>query len=77
MRRSLPVRGQWKYIEPGKGAKIDSATNMELGNDPRPQLYNLANDLDEQHNVATQHLAKVEQLGNLLKKIREQGRTRF
>jgi len=70
------IRGQWKYIEPGKGPKINKNTNTELGLDQQPQLYNLKNDLGEKHNVASEHPEVVEELAALLKKIRDDGRTR-
>jgi len=70
------IQGDWKYIEPGKGAKIEKNTNIELGNDPHPQLYNLADDIGEKQNVASRYPEKVVQLAGLLKRIREQGRSR-
>ncbi len=41
----------WKYIPGGKGQKRN-ATGNELGNDPAPQLFDLAKDLGEQDNQA-------------------------
>ena len=70
------IRGQWKYIEPGKGPKINKNTNTELGLDRHPQLYNLQNDLGEKHNVASEHPEIVKELAGLLKKIRNDGRSR-
>jgi arylsulfatase A-like enzyme len=70
------IKGQWKYIEPSKGQKFNKGTNTELGNDPLPQLYNLAEDLGEKQNVAPQHPEKVQELADQLKKIRDQGRSR-
>jgi arylsulfatase A-like enzyme len=70
------IKGQWKYIEPGKGPKINKNTNTELGLDRQPQLYNLKNDLGEKHNVASEHPEVVRELAGLLKKIRDDGRTR-
>ena len=42
-----------------------------------PQLYNLIKDIGEKNNLAGQNPAKVEEMAALLKRIREQGRTRF
>ena len=70
------IKGQWKYIEPGKGPKVNKNTNTELGLDRQPQLYNLKNDLGEKHNVASEHPEIVRELAGLLKKIRDDGRTR-
>ena len=70
------IKGNWKYIEPGKGPKINKNTNTELGIDPQPQLYNLKDDLNEKHNVASKHPEVVKELAGLLKKIKVDGRTR-
>ena len=70
------IQGEWKYIEPNKGARIERNTNIELSNDLQPQLYNLAEDIGEKRNLAARHPKKVEEMADLLKKIREQGRTR-
>ena len=71
---ALSVRqGQWKYIAPGKGPKIQTNTNTELGNDSEPQLYDLATDEGERNNLAAANPAKVRELAALLEEIR--GRT--
>jgi arylsulfatase A-like enzyme len=70
------IRGDWKYIEPGRGPKVNANTNTELGNDPQPQLYNLKDDLGEKHNVAAERPDLVEEMAGLLRKIREAGRSR-
>jgi arylsulfatase A-like enzyme len=71
------LKGDWKFIEPGPGVKLQVNTNTETGNDPLPQLYNLKNDLGEKTNIASQNPAVVKELTELIKKIREDGRTRF
>ena len=70
------IRGDWKYIEPNKGAKIEKNTNIELGNDLEPQLYNLAADIGEKRNLAAQYPERAAEMADLLRKIREQGRSR-
>ena len=70
------IKGHWKYIEPSKKPKINRKVNIELGNDPAPQLYNLKEDLGEKNNVAVEHPEIVKELAALLKKIRNDGRTR-
>lgn len=70
------IKGNFKYIEPGTGPKINKNTNTELGVDPQPQLYNLKNDLGEKHNIASEHPEIVKELAVLLKKIRSDGHTR-
>jgi arylsulfatase A-like enzyme len=70
------IKGGWKYIEPGRGPRINRNVNIELGNDPEPQLYNLKSDIGEKHNLAAEHPKLVRELAALLKKIRDDGRTR-
>ena len=70
------IKGDWKYIEPGKGPRLNRNVNIELGNDPKPQLYNLKTDIGERHNVASEHPETVRELAALLKKIRDDGHTR-
>jgi arylsulfatase A-like enzyme len=70
------IRGHWKYIEPGKGPRVNKNTNTELGIDPQPQLYNLKDDLSEKHNLAAEHPDKVQELAALLEKIKQDRRTR-
>lgn len=68
------IEGDWKLIAPGDGPKMNTNTNTELGNDPQPQLYNLASDLGEKTNLAAQHPDRVRELTALLDKIRAGGR---
>lgn len=68
---SLSVRqGQWKYIAPSQGPRIQQNTKTELGNDPEPQLYDLAADEGERNNLATTHPEKVRELAAVLDGIR-------
>jgi arylsulfatase A-like enzyme len=62
--------GRWKYIEPSQGAARSNETNTELGNNPKPQLYNLTSDVGEKQNVADQHPDRVRQMQQLLDRIR-------
>ncbi len=70
------IKGDWKYIEPGPGPKITANTNTETGNDPMPQLYNLKNDIGEKNNLAEQYPDLVNELRELLNKIKESEGTR-
>jgi arylsulfatase A-like enzyme len=65
------IKGDWKYIEPSKGAKMSVQTNTELGNDPQPQLYNLAKDIGEKQNLADTHPEKLKELQAFLKEVKE------
>jgi len=67
------IKGDWKYIEPGKGPRLNRNVNIELGNDPKPQLYNLKSDIGERYNVAADHPQIVRELAALLEKIRNDG----
>ncbi len=69
-------QGDWKYIEPGKGAKKFAATNTESGADPQGQLFNLKDDIGETKNIAAENTAKAQEMAALLKKLREDGRSR-
>jgi arylsulfatase A-like enzyme len=70
------VRGRWKYIEPGKGPRMNQQTNTELGNDPAPQLYDLSTDLGERRNVAAEHPEVTREMAARLRKIENDGRSR-
>jgi arylsulfatase A-like enzyme len=63
--------GNWKYIEPSKGPKINKDTNTELGNMLEPQLYNLKDDPGETKNLAFIHPEKVNEMKSMLEKIKQ------
>lgn len=63
------ISGNWKYIKPGKGPAVNTNTNIELGNSPDPQLYNLETDIREQQNLASEYPEKVKQLQLKLENI--------
>ena len=65
------IQGDWKYIAPSKGAKMSVETNTELGNDTKPQLYHLKTDLGEKNNLAETNPAKLKELEELLKSVKE------
>jgi arylsulfatase A-like enzyme len=67
------VEGDWKLIEPGKGPKMNRNTNTELGNDPAPQLYNLAADPGEKNNVAAEYPDRVKAMTATLERIKSGG----
>jgi arylsulfatase A-like enzyme len=73
--RSL-VDGDWKLIQPSHRPKINKNTNTELGNDPQPQLYNLATDPGEKNNVAAQYPDRVRNMTAQLDKLRADRRSR-
>jgi arylsulfatase A-like enzyme len=69
----LAIRqGNWKLIEPSNRPKRNDKTNINLGNDSSPQLYNLdpsPRELQYQ-NVASDRPTKVAELMKLLEQIR-------
>lgn len=68
--------GRWKYIEPGKGPRMSTNTNTELGNDPAGQLYDLARDPGETTNLAARQPARANEMKQRLQQIRQAGRSR-
>jgi arylsulfatase A-like enzyme len=64
------VVGEWKYIEPSKFTAMNKDTNTELGNNPKPQLYNLKSDPGEKTNLSDRYPEKVLDLKNKLEKIK-------
>jgi arylsulfatase A-like enzyme len=64
------VVGDWKYIEPSKGAKMNKDTNTELGNLNAEQLYNLKTDPGEKTNVADSNPKKVAELKSKLNTVK-------
>jgi arylsulfatase A-like enzyme len=70
------IEGDWKLIEPSNRPKMNKDTNTELGNDPQPQLYNLASDPGEKRDVAAQYPDRVAAMTKMLEKIRSEARSR-
>ncbi|HTE26311.1 sulfatase family protein [Flavitalea sp.] len=66
------IRGNWKYIEPSPGPALSKEVNIETGNNPAPQLYDLGNDIGEKNNLSTSKPALVKELSTLLQNIRDQ-----
>jgi arylsulfatase A-like enzyme len=64
--RNIALRQKnWKYIEPIK---------QNAGGQPKPQLYDLGDDLAERHNLASERPEKVKELSGILGGIRKSGR---
>ncbi len=64
------VKGDWKYISPSKGPSLNRLTQIETGNSPHPQLYNLKTDPSETTNLAEKNPAKVKELSSLLESVK-------
>ncbi len=70
------IHGNWKYIEPSNGPKMNILTNTELGNLAKPQLYDLKTDIGERNNLASQYPEEVKKMALMLNQIREKSKTR-
>ena len=64
------IQGKWKYIEPSKMPNAVSWVEMDLGNSPEAQLYDLSSDPSEKQNVATQYPEVVKCLSVLLNEVK-------
>lgn len=64
------IKDNWKYIPANNGPAVNTLTNIELGNAQQPQLYDLNNDPSEKYNLAASHPEKVNEMANLLQKIK-------
>ncbi len=65
------VKDGWKYITPSNGPALMKAVNIESGYSKEDQLYDLKNDPQELHNLASKYPEKLLELKNLLKKTEE------
>jgi arylsulfatase A-like enzyme len=70
------IEGDWKLIEASDKPPINSNTHTELGNNPQPQLYNLATDPGEATNLAGKYPDRVRTMLTELHRIRSAGRSR-
>lgn len=70
------IKNGWKYIEPSDRSPYNANTDIELGNAPEPQLYNLREDVSEQNNLALDQPEKMQELVDLLENIRSQPMSR-
>jgi len=60
--RTAFKKGPWVLIPPYKGQAVNKNVNIELGNSPSYQLYNLEADPGQQDNLAETHPDKVKEL---------------
>jgi len=63
-------QGDWVMIPPFDGPAIAKNVNIELGNADEYQLYNLKDDLGEQHNLAESNKEKLEEMVSAFEEIR-------
>ncbi len=72
--RSIRI-GDWKYIDP---TPPEGFPKQRMGqfNNVKPELYNLADDPSEEHNLYEQNPEKVKELMELMKELTEAGYSR-
>lgn len=63
----------WKYIEPNNRSPYNKLTNIELGNHPSDQLYDMCSDKGEYENLAEQNSLIVRFLKQLLEEEKSKG----
>ncbi len=64
---------QWKYIEPNQGRAYSSLTNIEYGNNPKDQLYNMQIDRGEYDNIADENPAMLRFMKSILEEEKAKG----
>ncbi len=68
--KTLLREGRWVFIPPYPGGKLFGDKNVESGNAPTPQLYDLSADVGQRKNLASLHPERVEAMSQLLTEIR-------
>jgi len=68
--RTALRKGNWVLIPPYDGPALNKNVNIELGNDPEFQLYNIDTDLAQQNNLASDMPDKLEEMKTLFASIR-------
>jgi len=68
--RTALRKGEWVLIPPYEGPALSKNVNIEIGNAPDYQLYNLSEDLSEQNNLAESRPDKLKELIAVYKTIR-------
>jgi arylsulfatase A-like enzyme len=65
------IKGDWKYIEPNNGPATSYLTNIETGNNPKPQLYHLKDDIGEKNELGEKYPDKLIELTKELERIKK------
>jgi arylsulfatase A-like enzyme len=65
------IQGDYKYITPSNGRKLAEEVNIELGNNPAPQLYNIKKDVFEKDNLAAKDPARANAMAEKLNAVKE------
>jgi hypothetical protein len=62
--------GDWVMIPPYPGPAVEKNVNIEMGNSPDYQLYNLKDDPGQKNNLAESNPEKLEEMVQQFKMIR-------
>ncbi len=68
--RTALRKGDWVMIPPYKGPAVQTQVNIELGNSAEFQLYNLKEDIGQQHNLAKSEPEKLQEMIKTFETIR-------
>jgi arylsulfatase A-like enzyme len=68
--RTALRKGDWVLIPPYKGPAVAKNVNIELGNAPEYQLYNLSTDLEQQKDLASEQAGKLMEMIAAYEEIR-------
>ena len=68
--RTAMRKGDWVLIPPYPGPAINTWVNIELGNAPDYQLYNIKDDVSQQQNLAASNPEKLQEMISEFEKIR-------
>ncbi|MEM9718993.1 MAG: arylsulfatase [Bacteroidota bacterium] len=71
--RTAYRQGNWAMIPPYQGPAVNTQVNIELGNASEYQLYNLADDLGQQENMAATYPDVLEKMKAAFSQIRGEG----
>ena len=71
--RTAFKKGDWVMIPPYKGPAVNEKVQIELGNDSDFQLYNLAEDIGQQKNLANNQPEKLQEMLTAFESIRGDG----
>lgn len=63
-------KGDWEMIPPYKGYAVNGEVNIETGNNKEYQLYNLKEDISQEHNLAKSNPKKLKEMITSFEKIR-------
>jgi len=71
--RTAFKKGDWVMIPPYKGPALNEKVQIELGNDSDFQLYNLAEDVGQQNNLANSRPEKLQEMLTAFEAVRGDG----